>query len=114
MSAGVPTRAVVRCALPDWAWLLLAEYQVHHPAPADMRRVRVATMREYLVAVASGVLQRVGQDRHRREVARLVHLPGEGEGGVCTPRRGERHRPRFDVVEERGIHRADVSLGRGV
>ena len=42
-------------------------------------RPRPAAVVEDLGAVAPGVLKRVGEDRHRAEVAGLVHLTGEGE-----------------------------------
>ena len=50
---------------------------------------------EDVLVVAPGVLKGVGQDRHRGEVARLVHLPGEGNavsvrhaGAKVTGRKG--------------------------
>jgi len=37
---------------------LLTEYQIHHPAPADVRRVRIATVRKDAAVVPPGVLER--------------------------------------------------------
>ena len=50
-----------------------AEHQIDHPAAANVRP-RPAAVVEDVVAVAPGVLERVGQDRHRGEVAGVVHL----------------------------------------
>jgi hypothetical protein len=35
--------------------------------------------------VATGILKSIGQNRHRREIARIVHLLGEGEDGGGEP-----------------------------
>jgi hypothetical protein len=39
------------------------------------------------VVVAPGILKRIGEDRHRGEIARLVHLLRECDNGVGAPRR---------------------------
>ena len=52
----------------------LPQHQIDHPAAANVRP-RPAAVVEDVGVVAPGVLQRVGQDRHRGEVAGLVHLP---------------------------------------
>src|SRR5688500_3464410 len=65
----------------------LAENEINHPAPADVYLLRVAAVRQHVAAVAPRALQRVGQDRHRAEVTRLVHLPREGNRGGPPPRR---------------------------
>ncbi|MDB5308835.1 MAG: hypothetical protein JWO38_3037 [Gemmataceae bacterium] len=54
----------------------LPQHQIHHPAPPDMRPVAPAVGQD-VGLVAPGVLEGVGQDRHRGEVPGLVHLPGE-------------------------------------
>src|SRR5439155_3798683 len=53
------------------------EQQIDDPAAADVRGVRVATVIQDVRVLGPGVLDRVGEDRHRAEVAGLVHLPGE-------------------------------------
>src|SRR5262245_37065826 len=50
----------------------LSQHQVHDPAAADVRLLRIAAVVEDLLVVAPGVLQGVGQNRHRGEVARVV------------------------------------------
>src|SRR4051794_39286172 len=50
------------------------KYPIEHPAPADVDAVRAAAVRQHLLVVAPGVLERVREDRHRAELARLVHL----------------------------------------
>src|SRR5947209_3886742 len=74
-------------------WSRLPEDEVDDPAPADVTgggsggtrggfprpKARSAAMVEDLRVLAPGVLQRVGQDRHRGELAGVVHLPGEGQ-----------------------------------
>src|SRR5262245_7598344 len=64
--------------------LLLAEHPVYHPAAADVRPRPTAVV-QYVVAVAPSVLEGVRQDRHRVEVSRLVHPPGQTENGVSAP-----------------------------
>src|SRR5205814_1771507 len=60
----------------------LPENEVNHPAAADVNLVRIAAVVEDVVVVAARVLERVREDRHRPELARIVHLPGEGKRGV--------------------------------
>jgi hypothetical protein len=64
--------------------LLLAEYQIYNPAPTDVR-TRASAVVEDLGVFAPGVLECVGQNRHGREVARIVHLAGEGDDCVSAP-----------------------------
>lgn len=54
---------------------LLAQHQIHDPAPADVGGVWVAAVVEDGRVVAPGVLQRVRQYRHRAEVAGLGRIP---------------------------------------
>jgi hypothetical protein len=58
--------------------LLLAEYQIYHPAAANVLLLRIAAVVENVVMVAARILDRVGQNGHRGEVAGIVHLAGEG------------------------------------
>src|SRR5262245_6854453 len=53
--------------------LLQAKHQVDGPATANVR-AGASAVPEQLPVLAAGVLQRVGQDRHGREVAALMHL----------------------------------------
>src|SRR5262249_3532597 len=62
----------------------LPEHQVHHPAAADMRTETAAVGQNVRVA-AAGVLEGVGQGRHRGEVAGLVHGGGEAVNHVSPP-----------------------------
>src|SRR5437870_5229690 len=71
----------------------LPEYQIDDPAAANVDLLRVAAMSQHIVAVAPGVLQRVRQDRHRREVPALVHPAGDGHGRGRAPLRREYNRP---------------------
>src|SRR5262245_14567484 len=64
------------------AMLSLREHQVHHPTATDVR-AGTAAVREDVIVVAASVLEGVGQNRHRGEVPRLVHLSGEGDHGGC-------------------------------
>ena len=65
----------------------LPQDQIDDPAAADVDLLRVAAVVQDVVAVAPGVLERVGQDRHRREVPRLVHPAGDGHGRGRAPLR---------------------------
>jgi hypothetical protein len=49
--------------------LFLPQHEVHDPAPAHVRRVGIAAVRKDVVVIAPGVLKRVGEDRHRAELA---------------------------------------------
>ena len=69
--------------------LALAQDEVHDPAPPDVNLIRVAAVREDLLVLAAGVLERVGEDGHRAEVPRLVHLTREQNRGLRAPIRGE-------------------------
>src|SRR5687768_6225082 len=64
--------------------LRLAEDQIDHPTAADVRPVDPAVGQD-VRAVAPGLFEGVGQDRHRAEVPGLVHLPGEADGGRSEP-----------------------------
>ena|GEM_PF-6097124 len=64
--------------------LLLAEYQVHNPAPANVW-AGTAAVGEDVGVLASRVLERVRENRHRGELARLVHLAGERQSGIGVP-----------------------------
>ena len=50
----------------------LPENQIDHPAAADVRTV-AAAMCEDVRVIAPGVFERVGKDRHRGEVPRVIH-----------------------------------------
>src|SRR5215207_7369383 len=94
---------------------LLAEYEIDDPAPANVRRGGVAAVREDVVGVAARVLKRVGQYRHRAEVARIIHLPCEGNGGVSPPPREEGDRAEGvaeDVAEDHDVLRFGVAVAR--
>ena len=54
-----PRPGVRRTAPCDRSTLLLPEYQIDDPAPANVRGVGVAEVGEDVVAVAPGVLERV-------------------------------------------------------
>jgi hypothetical protein len=58
-------------------WSRLTQDHVNHPAAANMRCVGIAAVIQNVVVVATRVLQRIGQNRHRPEVPALVHLAGE-------------------------------------
>src|SRR5437660_4357321 len=82
---------------------LLSQHQINRPAASDVNLLRVAAVREDIVAVAAGVLQRVRQNRHRAELARLVHGAREGNRGIRAPLRGEGYgaeRVPEDVAQE--------------
>src|SRR5688572_15661631 len=66
----------------------LAEHQVHDPAPADVRS-RAAAVVQDVFAVTARVLERVGQDRHRGEVSRLIHQVRQRDRRDRPPRGGE-------------------------
>src|SRR5688572_16265034 len=83
--------------------LPVVQYQIAHPTPADVNSRGVAAVVQNVLAVAPGILKRIGQYRHRAEVAGVVHLPGERHRGVGTPRRGEGNgaeRVAEDVAEQ--------------
>jgi hypothetical protein len=61
---------------------------------------------EYLFVFAPGVLECVCENRHRTEVARVVHLPRDGNGGVGAPSGIERHRA--EPVLEDVAHKCTV------
>jgi hypothetical protein len=63
--------------------LSLTEDQVYHPAPADMRP-RLTAVVERVRVVAPGVLQGVGQDWHRGEVAGLLYRTSEDSAGLTA------------------------------
>src|SRR5687768_11817137 len=82
-----------------------------------MRGARIAAVVKDVVAVTARVLERVGEDRHRAEVARLVHLTSESESGVGAPLREEgdgteRERP-DDLTEEVAMRGALSRVRRG-
>jgi hypothetical protein len=54
--------------------LLLAQYQIDNPTATNVL-IRIATVVQHIVVVASGILESVGKNRHRAEVSRFVHLP---------------------------------------
>src|SRR5262245_41835145 len=70
---------------------LLAQHEVHDPAPADVLTTTSAVV-EDVVAGAARVLERVGQYRHRGEVTRLVHLSRQRHRRARAPRGVERRR----------------------
>src|SRR5215207_5730262 len=80
---------------------LFPQDEIDDPAPTNVRS-RPAAVVQYGRFLAPGVLERVREDRHRAEVARLVHLTRQRHRGVRSPRRGEPDRPKRiaeDVAE---------------
>ncbi len=71
--------------------LRLPQYQIHDPAPADVRAVAAAVGQDVFV-LASRVLEGVGQDRQSVEGTLLVDALGEQSDGGCEPGRVERDR----------------------
>ena len=72
-----------------------------------MRPTGPAVVQHFLV-IAPGVLKCIRQDRHRAEVARVVHLTRESENCVGAPGRGEGEgakRAAEDVAEKRNLCR---------
>ena len=69
--------------------LFFPQHQIHNPAPAHMRRGGVAAVVEDVVVVAPGVLERVGQNGHRAEVAGVVHLVCDSKDRGSPPSRSE-------------------------
>jgi hypothetical protein len=85
---------------------LFPQHQIHNPTAANVRRVGVSAVVEDVLVFAPGVLKCVGENGHRTEVARLVHLPRERNRGVGAPRRRERDRAERipeDVAQDRGL-----------
>jgi hypothetical protein len=66
------------------ALLLFAEYQIDNPTTPDVF-AGVTAVVEDVVVVAPGILKCVSEDRHRGELASVVHLLGESNGGVSAP-----------------------------
>ena len=61
------------------------------------------TVLEKLFVRAPCILERIGQDRHRAEIARLVHLTRQREGSVGAPCRSKCDRAEWvaeDVAQE--------------
>ncbi|VTT99314.1 acetylornithine deacetylase : Acetylornithine deacetylase or succinyl-diaminopimelate desuccinylase OS=Singulisphaera acidiphila (strain ATCC BAA-1392 / DSM 18658 / VKM B-2454 / MOB10) GN=Sinac_6205 PE=4 SV=1: Peptidase_M20: M20_dimer [Gemmataceae bacterium] len=93
-------------AVPGNASLLLAEYQINHPAPADVNLLRIAAVRQDVGAVTPGILQRIGEDRHAVERPLVVDALRQRENRGRAPRRIERHgaeRVPEDVAEKFGV-----------
>ena len=67
-----------------------------------MRKRRVVAVREEIVVITPCILERVGQDRHRGELAALIHPAREGDDGSCEPGRVQR-RPRRGLRERVAI-----------
>src|SRR5580700_872731 len=68
---------------------------------------RLSAVISDVLVVATGILKGISEDRHRGEVARIVHLLGKGEDGGSEPRRVE-----SDGVEWIAEYAADeVCLG---
>src|SRR5205085_1485645 len=67
----------------------LAQHQIDDPTAADVRGVRIAAVVKNGGVFAAGVLQGIGQDWHRGEVARVVNLLREGDDGGGAPLGGE-------------------------
>ena len=58
-----------------------------------MRLIRVAAVIENCVVVAASILKRIRENRHRAEVARIVHLLGKGKGdGAIGVQEGEKEK----------------------
>src|SRR5262249_39783514 len=68
--------------------LLWPQHDIQSPAPANVCAVATA-VEEQLSVLAPGILERVGQDRHRAVVARLVDLASQRHNRPCPPLRGE-------------------------
>jgi hypothetical protein len=83
------------------------EHVIDDPAAADVDAVGVAAVVENDGVFAPGVLEGVGEDWHRGELARLVHLPGQLHDGGGTPVRVE-----GDGVE--GVAEDVAEAGRGI
>jgi hypothetical protein len=67
---------------------------------------------QHLGVVAAGFFQRVGQDRHRADVTRLVHLARQYEGGAGAPfgrKRNGAERVADDVAEPPDLRGSPVS-----
>ncbi len=71
--------------------LVLAKHQVHHSKAPDVR-TGAAAVTEQLLVLAPDVLERVGQDRHRGELPRHIHLTGQRQSRARSPSLGETHR----------------------
>ena len=71
--------------------LLFAEDKIDDPAPANVW-TGAATVFEDLPFLTAGVLECVREDRHRAELARIVHLPRERNYGIGAPFGSERNR----------------------
>src|SRR6187551_1642442 len=85
---------------------LFTQNEIHHPAPADVRRGRVAAVVQYVLVVAAGILERVREKRHRAEVPRLVHPAGELHRGRRAPLWRERDRLKWvaDDVPKNAVY----------
>ena len=66
--------------------LLLAQHQVHDPASANVRHRSIATVVQYITAVAPGVLEGVSQNRHPVEGAMFVDAAGQHQHVGSEPR----------------------------
>src|SRR5262249_42901123 len=69
-----------------------AQHEIDDPAPANMRGSCIAAVVQDIFVLASGVLKGIGQNRHRAEVARIVHLLRESNDSVSLPRSSEGNR----------------------
>lgn len=73
-----------------------------------MNLLRITAVVQDVFAVATGILQRIGQNRHCAEIARLVHQGGQRQRSVSPPGRREKHRAEGiaeDVVNECNLDR---------
>jgi hypothetical protein len=55
-------------------------------------RPRFAAVHQHLLVFAPSVLKRISESVHRPEIARIIHLARESNGGIGTPRGIKHHR----------------------
>jgi hypothetical protein len=84
---------------------LFAKYRIDHPAASNVR-ARPATVVVNGHFLTPGILEGVGEDGHRGEVAGVVHALSEQSGGGGAPGGLEGNGAEGvaeDVAEERGL-----------
>ncbi len=69
--------------------LCLPQDQIDDPAAADVEVVLIAAVTENGGVFATGILKRVRENRHRVEIASIVHRLREADGGGGSPVRIE-------------------------
>src|SRR5579883_462014 len=85
--------------------LRFSQERINYPAAANMLAGETAVVEDVGI-VAPGVLKCVGQNRHRGEVAGVVHLLDKRDNGRCEPQRVKGDAAKWiadDVAQNRAL-----------